>query len=76
MSEENTNLPVKSEPVVLNPIKQVESSVGNVSVRGIIAFILVLALCIMPFCKIPIPQEISSLAIAVCAFYFGKNQSK
>ncbi len=69
--------PIKSESLsVIKEIKTIESSIGGVSIRGILAFLLVFALVIYPFFKIPIPQEISTLAIAVCSFYYGKQQSK
>ena len=59
-----------------NTIKSVESSIGSVSVRGILALMLVAAVIIYPFCSINIPEVVSNLAIAAVSYYYGKQQSK
>lgn len=53
-----------------------ESAIGSVSVRGIIALVLVLGVVVYPILKIIIPDQIFNLTTAAVAFYFGRNQSK
>jgi hypothetical protein len=47
------------------------SMLFGVSVRGWLALLLVVTVCVLSGLKIPIEEPLKSLAIAVCAFYFG-----
>ena len=72
----------KSEPIkgellsIPQSIKAAESAIGGVSIRGIIALVLVVAVVVYPFCSITVPEVVSNLAIAAVSYYFGKSQSK
>ena len=60
---------------VVGAVKAVESTIYGLSVRSVIALILVLAIVVYPFLKISIPEVVSNLAIAAVSYYFGKTQS-
>jgi hypothetical protein len=51
-----------------------ESNIKGISVRAIIAVILVLAVVALAFMKIPIDETIKYLVVSVISFYFGKSQ--
>jgi hypothetical protein len=71
------NNPVKNEPIKLPNLQTVlslESAICGLSIRAIIALILVVALVTYPLFHIDIPAVISNLGVAAVSFYFGKNQ--
>lgn len=51
------------------------SKIGGVSVRGILAIILILDISILAFLKIQIPDVIANLSIAALSFYMGHQQA-
>jgi hypothetical protein len=50
-----------------------ESNVGGLSVRAIIAVILVIACVALAFMKIPIDETLKYLIVSVISFYFGNK---
>lgn len=50
-----------------------ESNVGGLSVRAIIAVILVIACVVLAFMKIPIDETLKYLVVSVISFYFGNK---
>ena len=53
-----------------------ESTIFGVSLRGLIALLLVITLCILAISGIAIPQQLYSLAQIIVAFYFGHQIGK
>jgi hypothetical protein len=47
----------------------------KVSLRGIIAMILVLTVCSLALLQVEIPSVLSELTIAACAFYYGSRNA-
>lgn len=50
-----------------------ESTLFGVSVRGIIALLLVITVSVMALTKVEMDEKLFSLVVAVVSFYFGKN---
>ena len=58
----------------LQTLHTIESAIGSLSVRGILAILLVLSICIYPLCRVTVPETLTTLAISIVSFYFGKSQ--
>ena len=52
-----------------------ESNIFGISVRAIIAVILVLTCVVLAFSKIPIDETVKYLVVSVVSFYFGNKQN-
>ena len=50
-----------------------ESNLKGISVRAIIAIMLVLACIVLAIMKMPIDETIKYLAVSVVSFYFGNK---
>jgi hypothetical protein len=70
-----TPLPLPADPETgLNEIEQTssdESTIKGVSIRGIIALVLIASVCALAFLKIAVTEPLYTLASTVVAFYFG-----
>jgi quinol-cytochrome oxidoreductase complex cytochrome b subunit len=47
----------------------------RVSLRGIIAIILVVTVCVLGVLGMEIPSVLAELTIAACAFYYGSRNA-
>ncbi len=52
--------------------KRSDSSIGGISVRGIIVLLIVTTLCAMNLMKIPVVEPLYSVACSAIAYYFGQ----
>jgi len=53
-----------------------ESHIGTVSIRSLIAVILIASICILAFTSKVIPDVLANLSVGISAFYFGHVQGK
>lgn len=51
-----------------------DSKIFNVSLRGLIALLVILTVCIMSLLVIEVKEPLYTLAGLVIGFYFGQNQ--
>lgn len=55
---------------------KVDLSEGILSdLPSVLALIIIVAICLLPFANIEIPQVLSNVALVVVGFYFGKRRS-
>lgn len=52
-----------------------ESKILGITVRGVIALIVIITVCIMSLCKIAIVEPLYTLVISVSSFYLGSRAS-
>ena len=52
-----------------------ESKILGITVRGVIALIVILTVCVMSLLKIPIVEPLYTLVISVSSFYLGSRAS-
>lgn len=86
MADEITPVPVqptqtvttKTEAVstIEGPQQNDESHIGTISIRGILALILVLTICGLAIFSKVIPDVLSNITISVVSFYFGHQLGK
>lgn len=70
---QNTN----NNPIVpLNSNGNKGSKVCNLSVRSIIALLLVITLCVSVLIKLTLPEYFTLLVTNICSFYFGHIQGQ
>lgn len=53
-----------------------ESNIFGVSVRALIAFMLVLTVCIMSGMKISVVEPLYTLCVVAVSFYLGKSSNQ
>lgn len=53
-----------------------DSNVFGVSVRAWVTLIMVMTVCVMAACGLPVTEPLYSLSIAVVSFYFGRAVGK
>lgn len=58
------------------PIKTDTSTILGVSIRGWIAIVVVLTVCLMSGLRIDIKEPLYTLAGLIVGFYFGQNPKK
>ncbi len=66
-----------SEPIIQDSADgENDSSVGQVSVRGIISLMLVTTVCLLAFFGITVDEPLYSMATLALGFYFGQKGQK
>lgn len=50
-----------------------ESRILGITVRGVIALIVILTVCIMSLFKVPVVEPLYTLVISVSSFYLGSR---
>lgn len=61
------------DPKITDKIKG-ESQIINVSVRGWIAIVLVVTVCVASLMKITVTEPLYTLVVMACSFYLGASQ--
>ena len=60
---------------ISKPTKE-DSKLFGISLRGLIALIVVLTICAMSFCVVEVKEPLYTLGGLIVGFYFGQNQRK
>lgn len=66
----------KNEPIPENGQYYDSSTIWGVSLRGWIALLVVITVCVMSGFKIEVNEPLYTLAGLIVGFYFGQNQKK
>ncbi len=75
--DENKEIPNKSESIkgeILNSSVSVDSSIGNVSVRALLAILITATLCGMTLMQYKIVEPFYSVSIFSIGFFFGQKK--
>lgn len=67
---------MNDETQQINKPTRDDSKLFGISLRGLIALIVVVTICAMSFCLVEVKEPLYTLGGLIVGFYFGQNQRK
>ena len=66
--------PIELKSAILNSNNDYDEGIFGLSVRGILTSIIVLTVCGLAICKIPIDETLKAALFITLGFYFGTKK--